>query len=135
MISAENEGEDIVGTYLSGRCFALAYALNARYGWPIRAKVERFSDGAEYAAHVWVMHPSGQALDIMGLSDVEAIAAAHGTPKGEVREFAGDEFVEFCEIDEDDPTDTFWHDVDAADSVIDAYVIPTFLAEAAPSAA
>jgi len=133
MISEEHVGEDIVGTYLAGRCFALAYALNARYGWPIRAKVERFSDGAEYAAHVWVMHPSGQALDIMGLSDAAAIAAAHGTPDGEVREFAAEEFVEFCEVDEDDPTDTFWHDVDEADAVIDTYVIPNLLDEAAPS--
>jgi len=126
--------DDLVGTYLTGRCFALAYALSARYGWPIQAKVESFTDGAEYAAHVWVLHPSGQALDIMGFRDALAMAAGHGTPEGRVVDFSLEEFVDFAEVDEDDPCDTFWHDVDEADAVIDDYLVPTHLGCISPSA-
>jgi len=129
-----DQDEDFVETYLTGKCFALAYALSARYGWPIQAKVESFSDGAEYAAHVWVLHHSGQALDIMGLTDAASMASSHGTAEGRVVDFSLEEFVEFAEVNEDDPLDTFWHDVDEADAVIDDYLLPTHLALDGPSA-
>jgi hypothetical protein len=134
-MSNPEQDEDVVETYLTGKCFALAYALSARYGWPIQAKAESFSDGAEYAAHVWVLHPSGQALDIMGFSDPGAMAATNGTPDGRVVDFSLEDFVEFAEVNDDDPLDTFWHDVDEADALIDDYIVPTHLGGILPSAA
>lgn len=107
--------EESLETYLGGKCFALAYALHQEFDFSIMGKIEKYVDGNEYAAHFWVELPDGRALDIEGLhqSSID-IARSYGTDKGVVRLFSGSEFLEFCDVDDDDEFDEFWFDVDEA---------------------
>lgn len=119
--------DEIKTEYTSGKCFALAYAMATKFGWQIEGKIERYSDGAEYLAHAWVIHDSGQALDVHGLCDRRTMAESYGSAGGDVRQFSLDEFIEFCEVDDDDEDDTFWFDVEEACDVVETHVIPQYL--------
>lgn len=116
--------------YITGKCFALAYAIHCETGWIIEGKIERFpTEGepssstvpAEYAAHFWVLPPDGRAIDVSGPCSREDMIASFGTSDGEVRQFCSETLEEFCEVDDDDPCDSFWSDVAEATEYLDRH--------------
>lgn len=110
-----NLSNEFLETYLGGKCFALAYALHQEFDFLIKGKIEKYLDGSEYAAHFWVELPDGRALDIAGLyqSSID-LASSYGSDQGVVRLFSSSEFLEFCDVDDDDEFDEFWLDVEEA---------------------
>src|SRR3546814_20195677 len=110
--------EDEASAFLDGKCFALAYAIHRLTGWTIEGKIERLgldptldidpASAPEYAAHFWILAPNGRAVDVNGPCSRSDMIAAYGSAAGEVRVFDRISFEEFCEVDDDDPADTFW---------------------------
>src|SRR3546814_16548179 len=113
---------------LDGKCFALAYASHRLTGWTIEGKSERLgldptldidpASAPEYAAHFWILAPNGRAVDVNGPCSRSDMIAAYGSAAGEVRVFDRISFEEFCEVDDDDPADTFWNDVEDAEDYL-----------------
>lgn len=73
-LTAGNVDRDVDRVFCLGQCHALAIALHAETGWPLRA-VHFDENGAGVGVrHVGVETPSGMFLDIQGEHDPAALA-------------------------------------------------------------
>lgn len=64
----------MIDRYMNGGCAVLAAELHALTGWPLAGVADEEEERADpahadfpYFDHVFVIHPSGQALDVRGL--------------------------------------------------------------------
>lgn len=61
--------EEVEGRYSNGQCTYLAYAMNERYGWPIKAQINTDDPNEEWIGHAYCVMPDGREIDILGPQD------------------------------------------------------------------
>jgi hypothetical protein len=57
---------EAVNRYSYGDCPFLAYAMNERYGWQIRAQINTDDPTDEWIGHAYCVMPDGREIDILG---------------------------------------------------------------------
>jgi hypothetical protein len=58
---------EVENRYSNAQCVHLAYAMNERYGWPIKA--EMMNHEPTHIAHAYCVLPDGREIDILGPQD------------------------------------------------------------------
>lgn len=55
--------------YSCGECIYLAFAMNERFGWPIKAQINTDDPSDEWIGHAYCVLPDGREIDILGPQD------------------------------------------------------------------
>jgi len=106
--------ESVVERYSCGECMWLALALNRRFGWKIRAQMQRDKKHGDYVAHAYVVHPSGQEIDILGPQDHVDVFAS------DTQDWRAQDLIDFLDVE----PSKVRRQIRDAEKTMNRYVIP-----------
>lgn len=58
--------QEVESRYSNAECTYLAFAMNERFGWPIRAQINTDDPNDEWIGHAYCVMPDGREIDILG---------------------------------------------------------------------
>lgn len=80
--SSYDRNDPVAVTFMEGGCYALALALNKRFGWPLYVMGVEEDENVEdsHFHHCVVKHPSGSFIDVCGPQTPQELEQIWGDP-------------------------------------------------------